>query len=136
MTVPGNQCRLGPVLFIALTPILRKFLSCKKTQLAHIVTVFIFFLFLFCFVLTTWDCFAAKNVGLNPLSANFTKWSNTLIQFVGKFPTNCLAVFDHFVGLALKGLNTQGLIFKKELRMPEHVACISIEWQPIVTLIS
>ena len=40
----------------------------------------------------------------NPLSANFTKWSNTLKQFVGKFPTNCLSVFDHFVGLALKGL--------------------------------
>ena len=40
----------------------------------------------------------------NPLSANNTKWSNTLKQFVGKFPTNCLSVFDHFVGLALKGL--------------------------------
>ena len=34
-------------------------------------------------------------VGLyvNPLSANPTKWSNTL-----------LSIFDHFVGLALKGL--------------------------------
>ena len=31
---------------------------------------------------------------LNPLKANPTKWS-----------TNCLSVFDHFVGLALKGLN-------------------------------
>ena len=41
---------------------------------------------------------------LNPLSANLTKWSNTLKQFVGKLPTNCLSVFDHFVGLALKGL--------------------------------
>ena len=40
-----------------------------------------------------------------PLSASFTKWSNTLKQFVGKLPTNCLSVFDHFVGLALKGLN-------------------------------
>ena len=35
---------------------------------------------------------------LNPLSANPTKWSNTLL------PTNCLSVFDHFVGLALEGL--------------------------------
>ena len=43
---------------------------------------------------------------LNPLSANPTKWSNTLKQFVGKLPTNCLSVFDHFVKLALKGLNT------------------------------
>ena len=50
---------------------------------------------------------AAKNVNdtLNPLSAKITKWSNTLKQFVGKLPTNCLSVFDHFVGLALKGLN-------------------------------
>ena len=33
-----------------------------------------------------------------------TKWSNALKQFVGNLPTNCLSVFDHFVGLALKGL--------------------------------
>ena len=33
----------------------------------------------------------------NPLSANPAKWSNEL-------PTNCLSVFDYFVGLALKGL--------------------------------
>ena len=39
-----------------------------------------------------------------PLSANPTKWSNTLKQSVGNLPTNCLSVFDHFVGLALKGL--------------------------------
>ena len=25
-------------------------------------------------------------------------------QFVGNSPTNCLSVFDHFVGLALKGI--------------------------------
>ena len=41
---------------------------------------------------------------LNPLSANPAKWSNTLKQFVGNFPKNCLSVFDHFVGLVLKGL--------------------------------
>ena len=44
------------------------------------------------------------NAKLNPLSANFIKWSNTLKQFVGNLPTNCLSVFDHFVGLALKRL--------------------------------
>ena len=38
----------------------------------------------------------------NPLSANPTKWSNTLKQVVGRLPTNCLSVFDHFVGLALE----------------------------------
>ena len=41
---------------------------------------------------------------VNPSSANPAKWSITLRQFVGSLPTNCLSVFDHFVGLALKGL--------------------------------
>ena len=41
----------------------------------------------------------------NPLSANPTKWSNTLKQFVGKLATNCFSVFDHFVKLALRWLN-------------------------------
>ena len=36
---------------------------------------------------------------INPLSANFIKWSITLKQFVGKLPTNCLSE------LALKGLS-------------------------------
>ena len=44
------------------------------------------------------------HIYFNPLSGNFTKWSNTLKQFVGNLPTNCLTVFDHFVGLALKRL--------------------------------
>ena len=38
---------------------------------------------------------------VNPLSANITKWWNTLKQFV---------VFDHFVGLALKGLKLASLM--------------------------
>ena len=41
---------------------------------------------------------------VNPLSANPTKWSNTLRQFVGRLLTNCFSVFDHFVGLAPNGL--------------------------------
>ena len=41
---------------------------------------------------------------LNTLSAKITKWSNTLKQFVGNLPTNCLSVFDYFVRLTLKGL--------------------------------
>ena len=49
-------------------------------------------------------CWTFLNVDINPWSANPTKRSNTLKQFVGKLPTNCLNVFDHFVGLALKGL--------------------------------
>ena len=35
---------------------------------------------------------------LNPLSANPTKWSSTIKQFVVKLPTSCLSVFDQFVG--------------------------------------
>ena len=45
-----------------------------------------------------------KSFNVNSLSASFTKWSNTLKQFVGKLPTNCLSVFDNFLGLALKKL--------------------------------
>ena len=41
---------------------------------------------------------------LNLLNANLTKWSNTLKQFVGKLPTSCLSMFDHFVGLVFKRL--------------------------------
>ena len=48
---------------------------------------------------------------INPLSAKFIKWSNTLKQFVGKLPTNCLSVFDHFVRLALKGLKSGKTLF-------------------------
>ena len=48
--------------------------------------------------------FFQKGVKVNPLSASFSKWSNTLKQFIGKLLTNCLSVFDHFVGLVLKGL--------------------------------
>ena len=45
-----------------------------------------------------------SSIEVNPLNANPTKWSNTLKQFVGNLPTNCLSVFDHFVNLAFKGL--------------------------------
>ena len=45
-----------------------------------------------------------RKVDFNPLSANFTKWSNTLKQLVGKLTTNCLSVFGHFMRLPLNGL--------------------------------
>ena len=48
---------------------------------------------------------------LNPLSANATKWPNTLRKFVGKLSTNCLGVFDHFVKLALKWLMNLRIIY-------------------------
>ena len=58
---------------------------------------------LLCF---TFGLFAFSNCTRrhNPFSANFTKWSNTLKQFVGNMPKNCLSVFDHFVGLMLKDI--------------------------------
>ena len=44
-------------------------------------------------------------MSINPLSTNPTKWSNTLKELIDNLPTNCLIVFDHFVKMALKGLN-------------------------------
>ena len=59
---------------------------------------------------------------VNPLSANSTKWSNTPKQFVGKLPTTCLSLFDHFVELALKVLSevTHACISFYQLHM-KHV---------------
>ena len=58
---------------------------------------------------------------LNLLRANSTKWSNTLKQFVGKsrriVVKNCLSLFDHFVGLALKDLTERTL---SEVVMSRH----------------
>ena len=52
---------------------------------------------------------------INPLSANFTKRSNTLKQFLGKLLTNCLSVFGHFGGLALKGFKAPTkIVFMKD----------------------
>ena len=51
---------------------------------------------------------------VNPFSGNPAKWSNALKQFVGKLLTNCLSVFDHFVGLALKGLKNYGTIYGRK----------------------
>ena len=63
---------------------------------------------------------------INPLSANPTKRSNTLKQFVGKLPTNCLSVFDHFMKLALKGLKKYCLTesyFEAELEVWNADVC-------------
>ena len=38
-------------------------------------------------------------------SANLKKWSTHTQAISQLLPTNFLSVFDHFVGLALKGLN-------------------------------
>ena len=54
-----------------------------------------------------------NSLNISPLSANFTKWSKTLKQFIGNLPTNCLSVFYHFVGLALEGLEATVLTVLK-----------------------
>ena len=50
---------------------------------------------------------------INPLKANFTKWSNTLEQFVSRLPTRvCLTILwdrrlksEHFLSLSVYGSN-------------------------------
>ena len=54
-------------------------------------------------------------------TANITKRSNTLKQFFLKLLPNCLSVFDHFIGLALKELRK---ILKRLL--------LTVVWWPIV----
>ena len=44
-----------------------------------------------------------QNDDINPLSVHSTKWSS-ILSICRLLPTNCLSVFDHFVGLALKEL--------------------------------
>ena len=63
----------------------------------------------------------AKNI--DPLSAKLTKWPNTLKQFVGNLPTNCLSVFGHFVGLALKGLNCRIVGARQSLQIFRQNTC-------------
>ena len=62
---------------------------------------------------------------INPLSADPAKWPNTLKQFVGNLPTNCLSVFGHFVGLALKGLIYNCII--SQYRDLEHINHLCLE---------
>ena len=60
---------------------------------------------------------------VNPLSANITKWPNIFRQFVVKWPTNCLSVFDHFVVLALK-------VFKKKKKKKKNgwTRAVTLNW--------
>ena len=58
-----------------------------------------------------YESFEKNEYIFNPFSANIAKWSNKLKQFVGSLTTNCLSVFDHFVGLALKGLTVSLVIW-------------------------
>ena len=57
-------------------------------------------------------CYNIYNCLIKRLSADPTNWSNTLKQFIGNLPTNCLSVFDHFVGPALNGLRRRSNFLK------------------------
>ena len=57
-----------------------------------------------CSKLTIKTPLVAAVENFNFSSANPTKWSSTVKQFVGDLATNCLSVFDHFMGLTHKGL--------------------------------
>ena len=82
---------------------------CLNTYLTIILLRHIFYLVYLCpclglglfmsYLCDLFFIFRLIFIGINPLSANITKWSNTLKQFVGKLPTNCLSVFDHFCGI-------------------------------------
>ena len=57
-----------------------------------------------CTLLNIWKRRQARKMSwVNPLSANPTIWWNTL-----NTQTNCLSVFDHVVGLTLKGCRSSG----------------------------
>ena len=74
----------------------------------------------------------------NPLSAKFIKWSNILIQIVGKLPTICLRVFDHFSGLSLKGLKILiSFIFEqlvKQIGACQYYYCDNTDFRKTKTL--
>ena len=67
------------------------------------------------------------------MSANPTKWSNTLKQFVGNLPTNCLSVFDHFVKLALKGLRLILIYLNCPIRKFHLLPDVEILWKHTVS---
>ena len=67
-----------------------------------------------CDIVTLYFCSSVdfgSGFSVNTLSVNPRGWSNTLKQFVGKLPTNCLSVFDHFGRLALKGSRYCVIVF-------------------------
>ena len=80
------------------------------------VNVYEIHLFILCFML------------FYVLSANPIKWSNTLKQFVGNLPANCLSVFDHFVKLALKGLkiSSQFQLMRKIMKIKLY---LTLSWR-------
>ena len=66
-------------------------------------------------------------ININPLSANPTKWSNKLKQFVA----NYLSESDHFVELVLKGLKYSTLfLYKQSIFNPRPKNCLHFSKKP------
>ena len=70
------------------------------------------------------SCLLRVVKSVNPLSANLTKWPNTLKQFVSKLSTNCSSVFGHFLNLALKGLSTDSTLLYINRIMIHISSCV------------
>ena len=81
-----------------------------------------------------WKIYAWSTT-LNPLSANSTKWSNTLKQFVGCSRQIVSSVFDHFVWLALKGLII-ALIFLNFVYWQSYQSSKSINLEKLINSIT
>ena len=72
-----------------------------------------------------------SGITFNALNAKFTKWSNTLKQFVDKLPTNSLSAFDYFVDLGLlKGLILEAKFGRGPSMTSNNLNAIGI--QPLV----
>ena len=56
-----------------------------------------------------------------PFKPHYHKMVKHTQTICRKLPTNCLSVFDHFVGLALKGLKVSLIEMKGKLRPPHSV---------------
>ena len=66
-------------------------------------------------------------IKINPLSANPTKWSNKLKQFVA----NYLSESDHFVELGLKGLKYNTFfLYKQSIFDPRPKNCLRFSTKP------
>ena len=60
-----------------------------------------------------------SNPSLNHLSANPTKWSNTLKQFVGNLPANCLSLFDLYGEIGAKRVNISTIkVYARDKHQP------------------
>ena len=128
----GVSLKLYWVLFLSF-----RFSFISFVLVSFLLTFNIFHILIWC--LRCWLCTSKCQLGvfysncigiiINPVSASSTKWSNLLKQFICKLPTNCLSVFDHFVGLALKGFTIARFQIQYDHSFPSFfISCRLISW--------